>query len=138
MPEGEHRRPDPLFVPVRVSHSGVICLRTGRLASGLAVGLAFSSQASLLAVFGTQQRWALICERALLDMLAPLGIDHLRIDPMLAGGIAPAAPDGTRSGAQRPPVVRSRKHQASRHRHCMHRCSEHIWRQRQHARKVRT
>jgi hypothetical protein len=138
MPEGEPRRPDPLFVPVRASQSGAICLRTGRLASGLPVGLAFSSRASLHAVLGAQQRWALICEQALLDMLAPLGIDNLRIDPELAGGAAPVPPDGTRSVAQRPAAGRSGKHPAIRHRHCKHRCSEHVWRQRQHARKVRT
>jgi hypothetical protein len=132
MTDGEHTRPDPLFVPVRasISQPGLISVRTGRLASGLPIGLAFTSEASLLSALGPQQQWALICEQALLDMLAPLGIDHIRIDPMLAGGTARSAPEGTgsptaRSGAQRSLSPRCSRYPASRHRHGKHRCSEH-------------
>src|SRR5262245_4333185 len=93
--DGEHTRPDPLFVPVRASQPGMICLRTGRLASGLPIGLAFTSEASLQSVLGPRQQWTLICEQALLDMLAPLGIYHMRIDPMLVDSTAPGVPEGS-------------------------------------------
>jgi hypothetical protein len=114
----------------------MICLRTGRLASGLPIGLAFTSEASLQSMLGPQQQWALICERALLDLLAPLGIDHMRIDPILAPGTAPGVPQGTASPAARPggplraetprdPSPRSGVHPAGRRRHGKHRCDEH-------------
>ena len=48
----------------------MICLRTGRLASGLPIGLAFTSEASLRSVLGPRQQWTLICEPALLDASA--------------------------------------------------------------------
>src|SRR5258708_37415669 len=126
MTDGEHTRPDLLFVPVRASQPGLICVRTGRLASGHPIGLAFSSEASLLSVLGPGQQWALICEQALVDMLAPLGIDHIRIDPMLADGTARSAPEGTgsptaRPGAQRSLPPRSTRYPPSRRRHGKHR-----------------
>jgi hypothetical protein len=91
----------------------MICLRTGRLASGLPIGLAFTSEASLQSVLGPRQQWTLICEQALLDMLAPLGIYHMRIDPML------------RREAQRSGSPRSGMYQASRRRYGKHRCHDH-------------
>jgi hypothetical protein len=111
----------------------MICVRTGRLASGLPIGLAFTSEASLQSVLGPRQQWTLICEQALLDMLAPLGIYHMRIDPMLAGSIAPGAPEGSatprsvtpRREAQRSGSPRSGMYQASRRRHGKHRCHDH-------------
>jgi hypothetical protein len=102
MTDGEHTRPGPLFVPVRASQPGLICLRTGRLASGLPIGLAFTSEAALLSTLGPRQQWTLICEQALLEMLAPLGIDRVRIDPRLARDVASGAPEGTGREAARP------------------------------------
>jgi hypothetical protein len=145
--DGEHTRPDPLFFPVRASQPGMICLRTGHLASGLPIGLAFTSEASLQSVLGPRQQWTLICERALLDMLAPLGIHHLRIDPMLALGTPPDVPEGTASPAARPggplradtprvPSPRPGVHPASRRRHGKHRCDEHSVRRRSHRRTL--
>jgi hypothetical protein len=106
----------------------MICLRTGRLASGLPIGLGFTSEASLRSVLGPGQQWTLICEQALLDMLAPLGIYHVRIDPMLVGSAAPGVPEGLaapRREAQRSGSPRSGMRQASRRRHGKHRCHDH-------------
>ncbi|HEX4660676.1 MAG TPA: SAV_915 family protein [Streptosporangiaceae bacterium] len=135
MTDGEHTRPDPLFVPVRASQPGLICLRTGRLASGLPIGLAFTSEAALLSALGPRQQWTLICEQALLDMLAPLGIGHLRIDPRLARDAARGAPECTGQAACRPGgpapgptqtgTPRSSRHRSSRHRSSRHRRSKH-------------
>ncbi len=135
MTDGEHTRPDPLFVPVRASQPGLICLRTGRLASGLPIGLAFTSEAALQSALGPRQQWTLICEQALLDMLAPLGIGHLRIDPRLARDAARSAPECTGQAAARPggpaprPIQagtpRSSRHRSSRQRARRHRHSKH-------------
>ena len=135
MTDGEHTRPDPLFVPVRASQPGLICLRTGRLASGLPIGLAFTSEAALLSALGPRQQWTLICEEALLDMLAPLGIGHLRIDPRLANDAARGAPECTGRAAARPGgpaprptqagTPRSSRHRARRQRARRHRHSKH-------------
>jgi hypothetical protein len=120
--EGEHTRPDLLLVPVRAGQPGLICLRTGRLASGLKTGLAFTLESSLRSALGPGQQWTLICEQALLGMLAPLGITHLRIDPMLADRTPPAAPRATGSRpSPLPPSVTA--HQAPRHVRSKRRCS---------------
>ena len=44
------------FVPVRASKAGTLALRTGRLPSGERVGLAFTSEASLLLTMGSSQQ----------------------------------------------------------------------------------
>jgi hypothetical protein len=85
----------PLFVPVRASQSGTLALQTGRLASGQPVGLAFTSAASLLSAMGPSQRWTRICEAPLRDMLAPLGVNHIRVDPRLVSDLAGGAPAST-------------------------------------------
>ena len=91
----------PLFVPVHASQSGTLALRTGRLASGQRIGLAFSSEASLLSALGLRQQWIRLGEQALRDMLTPLGVDHMRVDPHLAREVAHGAPEGAeREGAQ--------------------------------------
>ena len=73
------------FVPVRESKAGTLALRTGRLPSGERVGLAFTSAAGLAATLGPAQQWAELCEQALKDMLAPLGVEQVRVDPRPAG-----------------------------------------------------
>ena len=73
------------FVPVRESKAGTLALRTGRLPSGERVGLAFTSAAGLAATLGPAQLWAELGEQALRDMLAPLGVEQVRVDPRPAG-----------------------------------------------------
>jgi hypothetical protein len=68
------------FVPVQASKAGMLVLRTGRLRSGERIGLAFTSEASLRLTLGPS-RWALLDGQALKDMLVPLGVEHVRIDP---------------------------------------------------------
>jgi hypothetical protein len=78
-----------LYVPVRLSGAGVFALRTGRLESGERTGLAFTSLDTLARTLGPAQQWVSLGEEALRDMLAPLGIGQLRVDPL------PFAPPGT-------------------------------------------
>jgi hypothetical protein len=66
---------------VRESKSGALSLRTGRLISGERVGLAFTSEASLLMTLGPSQQWIRLAPDALRAMLAPLGVTCLRVDP---------------------------------------------------------
>jgi hypothetical protein len=81
----------PFFVPVNASQSGTMALRTGRLVSGQPIGLAFTSAALLLSTMGPSQQWARLCEAALRDLLAPLGVDHIRIDPHPVRAVASSA-----------------------------------------------
>ena len=72
---------DTFFIPVRESQTGTLTLRTGRLRTGERVGLAFTTEASLLLTMGSSLRWVRLDGRALKDMLAPLGVRHIRVDP---------------------------------------------------------
>lgn len=80
-----------LFVPVRETRSGTLALCTARLPSGQRVGLAFTSKALLLSVEGPAQHWIRLDEQAVHDPLAPLGVDHIRVDPSLANQSAGTA-----------------------------------------------
>ena len=71
-----------LYVPVRLSDAGVLALRTGRLESGERTGLAFTSLDTLARTLGPAQQWVSLGEEPLRDMLAPLGIRQLRVDPL--------------------------------------------------------
>jgi hypothetical protein len=73
------------FVPVAASKAGTLALRTGRLCSGERVGLAFTSEASLLLALGPAQQWIHLGGYALRDMLAPLGVEQVRVDPRPVG-----------------------------------------------------
>lgn len=73
------------IVPVRKSKAGSLALQTGRLSSGERVGLAFTSEASLLLTLGPSQEWIRLGGQALEDMLAPLGVEHVRVDPQPIG-----------------------------------------------------
>jgi hypothetical protein len=79
----------PCFVPVRTSQAGTLALRTGRLLSGERVGLAFTSEASLLLTLGPSQQWIRLDADALLYMLQPLGVKHVRVDPRPATELMP-------------------------------------------------
>jgi hypothetical protein len=84
------------FVPVRESQAGTLALRTGRLPSGERVGLAFTSEASLLLTMGPFQQWVRLAAEPLRGMLAPLGVQYVRIDPRPACEPRPASPGGCR------------------------------------------
>jgi hypothetical protein len=74
------------LVPVSATPSGTLALRTGRLASGERIGLAFTCEQSLKEVLGPWQQWTRLSERALHAMLAPVGVARVRIDPHPAAG----------------------------------------------------
>jgi hypothetical protein len=80
------------FVPVRTSKAGTLALQTGRLLTGERIGLAFTSEASLLLTLGPSQQWIRLDEDALKDMLAPLGVEHVRVDPRPAGELVSEGP----------------------------------------------
>jgi hypothetical protein len=86
---------DTFLVPVRTSKAGTLALRTGRLLTGERVGLAFTSEASLLLAMGPSQQWARLGYPAMRGMLAPLGIKHIRIDPNPIRELEAGGPDGT-------------------------------------------
>jgi hypothetical protein len=79
------------FVPVRQSRCGTLALRTGRHVNGDHVGLAFTSGPALIAVLGPGQPWIQMDLEALREMLAPLGVAEIRIDPQPAVTLAAAA-----------------------------------------------
>jgi hypothetical protein len=96
------------LVPVHESKSGTLSLRTGRLVSGERVGLAFTSEASLLMTLGPSQQWIQLAPGALRAMLAPLGVTCIRVDPRPIAELAAESPSGERlSGpvAARRPVL---------------------------------
>jgi hypothetical protein len=73
----EHR----LLVPVQANAAGTLVLRLGRLASGERIGLAFTSEDCLVRALGPAQQWTDLAWSALLDLLAPLGVKHISVDP---------------------------------------------------------
>jgi hypothetical protein len=94
------------LVPVRDSRAGTVSLQTGRLISGERVGLAFTSEASLLMTLGPSQQWIRLAPGALRAMLAPLGVTCVRVDPRpiaeLGAEIASSEPLPGPTGAGRP------------------------------------
>jgi hypothetical protein len=118
------------FVPVRESQAGTLALRTGRLTSGERVGLAFTSEASLLLTMGPFQHWVRLAAEPLRDMLAPLGVQCVRIDPRPAGELSPAGPpqpqvtgDAEPRAAKAPCVHRARRYGRSHGCHAARRSS---------------
>ena len=71
-----------LYVPVHTCAGGTVSIQTGRLPSGQAVGLGFTSPARLAMVFGEWHPWITLHLGALRAMLEPLGITLVRIDPL--------------------------------------------------------
>jgi hypothetical protein len=57
-------------------------VQTGRLPDGARVGIAFSTLAELRAASGVPE-WMRMSEPALRDLLAPLGISRIQLDPTL-------------------------------------------------------
>jgi hypothetical protein len=96
---------------------GSLALRTGRLPSGERVGLAFTSEASLLLTMGPFQHWVRLAAEPLRGMLAPLGVQCVRIDPRPASELRPAGlpqpratGDAEPRAAKAPCVHRARRH----------------------------
>ena len=89
-----------LYVPVRTTNAGLLTLRTGRLESGERIGLAFTSLESLEYTLGSAQRWINLGDESLRDMLVPLGIRELRVDPLPLGH--PGAGEVPRQARRRP------------------------------------
>jgi hypothetical protein len=79
------------FVPIHsaAQGGGTLALRMGRLSSGERVGLAFTSEAALLLTLGPCQYWIRLDEDTLRDMLAPLGVTSIRVDPRPAAELRP-------------------------------------------------
>lgn len=77
------------FVPVRGTVAGTLALRTGRLLSGERVGLAFTSEVSLLLTLGPSQQWIRLAPDALRELLAPLGIGEVTVDSRPAAELKP-------------------------------------------------
>ena len=69
-----------LVVPVHTC-SGMVSLRCGRLPSGERVGIAFTAEASLARAMGAGQPWIHMSAEAMRDMLAPLGVTRIQVDP---------------------------------------------------------
>ena len=69
-----------LVVPVHTC-SGMVSLRCGRLPGGERVGIAFTAEASLTRVMGAGQPWIHMSAEAMRDMLAPLGVTRIQVDP---------------------------------------------------------
>jgi SseB protein N-terminal domain len=69
------------LVPVQISKAGALAVRTGRLPTGERVGLAFTSESAICQTLGPSQQWIRLAARALADMLAPLGVEQITIDP---------------------------------------------------------
>ena len=72
------------FIPVR-STDGVAVLQTGRLPDGPKVGIAFTTLALLRAATGPRQQWLRLSEDALRELLSPLGVTRIQLDPVLVG-----------------------------------------------------
>uniref|UniRef100_UPI0018910B73 SAV_915 family protein n=1 Tax=Catenulispora pinisilvae TaxID=2705253 RepID=UPI0018910B73 len=87
-----------LLVPVRSGRCGSIAVRTGRLPDGRRVGLAFTCETALAAVFGAEQKWIPLNARVARWMFAEAGAEETRVDavpfapaPALMPAPAPAA-----------------------------------------------
>jgi hypothetical protein len=53
------------------------------------VGIAFTTEARLAGIMGADQAWIHVSERAMKAMLAPLGIQQIRVDPGLISASLP-------------------------------------------------
>ena len=79
-----------MVVPVRAV-SGMVSLRCGHLPTGERVGIAFTTEAHLAAVMGAGQPWIHLSDQAMEQMLAPLGVTRIQVDPGLVTTSPPIA-----------------------------------------------
>jgi hypothetical protein len=79
-----------LVVPVRI-RSGMAAIRCGRLPTGQPVGVAFTSEGRLASVMGAGQPWIRLTESAMKEMLEPLGVTRIQVDPGLIAALYPSS-----------------------------------------------
>ncbi|MER5561425.1 MULTISPECIES: SAV_915 family protein [Streptomyces] len=103
----ELRPAGPLYVPVRLGSAGGHQLRFLRDEFGTRTAVGFTSPDRLHAVLGRDQQWIRLAEPALRALSAPLGVDRVTVDPLLA----PPVP--RRRHAQTPPLCARRDHALS-------------------------
>jgi hypothetical protein len=71
-----------LVVPV-LTGPGAASIQCGRLPTGQPVGIAFTSEARLAEVMGAGRPWIHLSEPAIKEMLLPLGVTRIQVDPGL-------------------------------------------------------
>jgi hypothetical protein len=79
-----------LVVPVR-TRSGMASIQCGRLPTGQPVGVAFTSEGRLASVMGAGQLWIRLSEPAMKEMLEPLGVTRIQVDPGLVAALYPSS-----------------------------------------------
>jgi hypothetical protein len=79
-----------MCVPVKTG-SGTACLRCGRLPDGERVGIAFTTGTRLARAMGAGQPWIYLSGMAMRDMLAPLGVTRIQVDPGLIAASLPVS-----------------------------------------------
>ena len=72
----------PLYIPVSDNGCG-FTLRLFRNRDGSRCAVAFTGPERLSAVLGAGQGWVELAEPALRDMVRPLGVEHMVVDPNL-------------------------------------------------------
>lgn len=83
----------PLVVPVFVSticDTGCLVVRLAHRPDGTRVAPAFTTLGGMYAAVGRDQAYVLLAESALRELVAPLGVTRLQIDPVLVAGRARA------------------------------------------------
>jgi hypothetical protein len=68
-----------------MTSAGAASIQTGRLPNGCRVGIAFTDLSRLRAAAGPQQDWVRMSLIALQEMLEPLGVSVIQIDPAVVG-----------------------------------------------------
>jgi hypothetical protein len=79
-----------LVVPVG-TRSGTVCLRWGRLPTGERAGIAFTTEGQLAGVMGASQPWIHLSAQAMKEMLAPLGVTRIQVNPGLIAASLPVS-----------------------------------------------
>jgi hypothetical protein len=79
-----------MVVPVGTG-SGMVCLRCGRLPTGERAGIAFTTEGRLAGVMGAGQPWIHMSGQAMKEILAPLGVTRIQVDPGLIATSLPVS-----------------------------------------------
>ncbi|MEU9203718.1 SAV_915 family protein [Streptomyces sp. NPDC048332] len=75
-------RAGALLVPVRPGPVGH-CARLFRTPLGVRTAVAFTDESRLTRTLGRQQAWIRLSEPAVRALVAPLGVVHLTVDPLM-------------------------------------------------------
>jgi hypothetical protein len=78
-----------LYVPVRRTADGMDTLAIAHTPEGERAGIAFSSAGALAAACRPSQPFTEMAEDALREILAPLGITRIQLDPATFGNALP-------------------------------------------------